>query len=151
VPGEDNWRPPSSKIVNADSFTLGSELWTRQPFVDHSWNLASDDVQFSTGPTGKPLPSPRHFHTSFDFAGHSIHIDFVRFVQWGPLSGVEQFIGFVDGQFNSRGGHYVLVPGAWKRGWPFVMRFADAAIVIHEFRLSLRDQPFKDISFWAIR
>lgn len=97
---------------------IAGKAYRLMPFPKVSWHQAGDDVNFQAHTLGfKPLSSPRHFHAGFTFLEREIHIDYFLFIQWGPLSGVEEFIVFADGRFSMRGGSFGIPPagGSYNR------------------------------------
>lgn len=126
-------------------------LWVRLPPPPQIWTLAQDDANYGLPATESWRPTPRHLHTSLMCAGYIVHIDFVRFMSWGPLSGTEEYVFFVDGVFKSRGGCYVHVPATFHRAWPPCVRFGQFAVVM---RGCIRgDEPLDQIdelTLWHI-
>jgi len=127
-------QPSSSDLLPIEEggttdMVIDNERWQRLPTVNATWTLASDDANFGNGnPRAKPRPTPRHIHTEFLFQGNTVHIDFVRFIEWGPLSGFEEFQFFLNGQFASRGGCYVCYATCC-RDMPACLRIGNVAII----------------------
>lgn len=108
--------------------TIDGKRWRRVPLAVN-WSLAEDDANYRSDKTkAKHKTTPRHLHCEFEFQQQMIHIDFVRYVTWGPLSGFQEFKFFVNGQLKSRGGYYALF-GTHEQAMPACLRTNEYAII----------------------
>jgi hypothetical protein len=129
--------------------TINGSKWCRIPPPPHTWELAEDDPNFGRPESAPRKMTPCHIHTSFDHAGFHLHIDFVQFMSWGPLSGTEEYIFFVDDIQRSRGGRYVHPPAGFRRAWPPCVRFGRFAVVMRECIHAPLDQ-IDVLTFWSV-
>ena len=91
-------------------------------------------------------PWRRHAHTSFFFAGHDFHVDYIMWRTYGPLMGFEECRVFVDGEWKARGGYFAGLGCAIHIKYP-------VAVVAPDFALILKKGPDinKDFVAWTIR
>lgn len=151
IPGWENVPdPPVPKRIPGDvpRLEFDGQRWERPSVIHVAWELAIDDCHYDPEP-GVDLRSPRHIHASHEINGHGVHIDYIRFMQGGPLSGFDEFQVFVDGAFRNRGGKFVHVPGSFWRGFPVAVRLDDRLLVINAFP-PYRDDfaKFDGLSVW---
>ena len=129
--------------------TIDGERWKRVP-LDVTWELAEDDANYPcSDPSASPKPTPRHIHCNFKFLKKTIHIDFVRFMNWGPLSGFEEFQFFLNGKFYSRGGYSVCY-GMARKAMPACLRTRTFAIIAHGGFSGAVLPQYKGLSAWLI-
>lgn len=129
--------------------TIDGERWQRVP-LDVTWELAEDDANYPCEDlSASPMPTPRHIHCNFKFLKKTIHIDFVRIMSWGPLSGFEEFQFFLNGKFHSRGGYSVCY-GMRPKAIPACLRTRTFAIIAHGGFSGAVLPPFKGLSAWLI-
>jgi hypothetical protein len=129
--------------------TIDGERWQRVP-LDVTWELAEDDANYPCEDlSASPMPTPRHIHCNFKFLKKTIHIDFVRFISWGPLSGFEEFQFFMNGTFQSRGGYSVCY-GMARKAMPACLRTTKFAIIAHGGFSGAVLPPFNGLSAWLI-
>jgi len=50
----------------------------------------------------------------------ALHVDYLKQISWGPVSGHEEFLVFAEGQFVARGGYRAGAMGG-PRNWPLVV------------------------------
>jgi hypothetical protein len=107
---------------------VDGSVWTFVEQLSVDWQFAPDDPRYTKLDTKRPV-TPRHIHASFQVGGHGVHADYVLFMSWGPLSGTEEFLVFVDGVLRSRGGHFACPPGGWHRNWPLAIPLEDQLLL----------------------
>ncbi len=91
-------------------------------------------------------PWLRHAHTSFVFAGHDFHVDYIMWRTYGPMMGFEECRIFVDGEWKARGGYFTCLGGGRHIKHP-------VAVVTPDFAVILKKGPDinKDFVAWTIR
>lgn len=108
-----------------------------------SWLRENIDVQWEFGPLNNAQAPHseslegydrekkwfRHIHTTFSFAGHEIHADYLMRRSGGPMSGFEEIRYYVDGVFVARGGLFVVVPAGKNTRYPSALKAPDFAII----------------------
>ncbi|MFK8115534.1 MAG: hypothetical protein AB8B91_25280 [Rubripirellula sp.] len=105
-----------------DEVSVNGVFWRRATVPTHSW--------IKVAPSPDPYGGHRsHCHTSFDFAGHAVHVDFIKRSSSGPGCGVDDLQFFVDGEFVSRGGHAFTVPARIPRGEPAAMYWKEYLLI----------------------
>jgi hypothetical protein len=125
--------------------------YRRIPGPDVVWHQAEDDVNLLSLKMGyKPQLTPRHFHAAFLFQLIRIHLDYVKFIQWGPLSGVEEFLVFSDGRFISRGGNCGIPPAGGSINWPLALLMGNGLITIEgPLKTEAMELKGTQVGFWT--
>jgi hypothetical protein len=137
---------PSEGIVEFDG-----KSYRRIPGPSIVWHQADDDVNYlSLKMEYEPRSSPRHFHTAFVFLRRPVHIDFVRFVGYGPISVVNEFLVFSAGRFITRGGNCGAPPANGSINWPLASQMEESLITIDGL-VKVEAMELKDaqVGFWT--
>lgn len=139
--------------VNKDKTSkiqVGSSVWQYVEHLSIKWEFAPDDPRYINLDIKLPV-NQRHIHGSFHISEHKIHVDYVRFMQGGPLSGTEEFLVFVDGVLRGRGGVFVCSPGGSHRNWPLAIRLENQLLLIDKIFDGGQDLVnFNGVSLWKL-
>jgi len=109
------------KRLSRDRLEFSGKRYRRISGPAVVWHRAKDDGKYLSQKPGDMLPvKPRHFHADFEFRKRRVHVDFLKFLRWGPLSGVQELLFFSDGRFITRGGHCGMPPACGSFNWPLV-------------------------------
>ena len=131
---------------------LSGRRYRRMSGPDVVWHQAEDDVNYSSLKMGYgPLLTPRHFHTDFIFQRRQLHLDYVKFINWGPLSGVEEFLVFSEGHFITRGGHYGIPPAGGRINWPLASPMGESLVTVEGFlKAEAMELKGPRVGFWTL-
>ena len=131
--------PEAHKLIvrlrgsKSKSEIVDGKLWLREN-IDLKWEvgqLNNAETPYSQNENDYD-PEKKwfcHLHTTFSFAGHEIHVDYLRRRTYGPLSGFEELRFYVDGVFVARGGMYVVGPAGRQKNSPAAFIAPDFAII----------------------
>lgn len=127
----------------------GARLWEKSETVNCLWEMGAVNEHFGKAPPLATHRRPVHFHASFQISNKRVHIDFVRRVSSGPLSGTLMYYVFVEGRLAQRGGEFAFPPGSMRRCWPLAIRVDRRVLVIDAF-LPWKDSltEFEGVSLW---
>jgi hypothetical protein len=130
-----------------EKINVDGALWSLVQRLPVRWELAPDDHRCGQ-PDRRLVGRPSHLHASFQLGKHDVHVDFVRFVSWGPLSGTEEFLVFVDGVLQGRGGLFAHPPAGLHRNWPLAIAVEDQLLLIDTYGRGDDISTFAEPSLW---
>jgi len=134
---------------HASILELKGRDYLRVQGPDVVWHQAEDDVNYlSLKLRYEPQLTPRHFHAGFLFQLKQIHLDYVKFIQWGPVAGVEEILAFSDGDFITRGG---CGPTGGHVNWPLASPISQGLITIGgPLRTEAMELKGPQVRFWTL-
>lgn len=108
--------------------TAGGATWERQELGAITWKPG----HYGTGVrTGAPYRATQ-FHADLEVRGRELHLDYFKFVGWGPLCGVEGFLVSRQGESLAMGGHFGMPPAGGKRNWPLGLMIGGDLLTIYQ-------------------
>ncbi len=135
--------PPVTEIM------VEGVRWLRMTSPQVNWIQGSGDANCGLSNPAKAKSSPRHFHADICVGPRSLHIDFLKFVSWGPLTGVLEFLVFQGGECLGRGGSWGQPPAGGQRNWPFVVMCGDILLTItYPFVCGMNDLQVDGLALW---
>ena len=150
--GRWTWAAGALKKLSESVMELAGRRYHRISGPEVTWRQAEDDINFLSLKMGyKPRLTPRHFHADFAFRRRRVHIDYVKFIQWGPLSGVEEFLVFADSRFIARGGHCGIPPAGGCYNWPLAAPLGKWLITIESpLEVAAMELVGPQVRFWSL-
>jgi len=118
--------PPATEII------VEGVRWLRMTTPQVNWIQGSGDANCGLSNPAQAKSSPRHFHADICVGPTSLHIDFLKFVSSGPLTGVLEFLVFKGGECLGRGGSWGQPPAGGQRNWPLVVISGDLLLSIKD-------------------
>ena len=82
-----------------------------------------------------------HFHGDLQHDTLKLHIDYFKFMSWGPLCGVEGFIISLDGSVLGVGGHWGGPPAGGSRNWPLGLLIGSRLLRLQPLAARSRELP----------
>lgn len=97
--------------------------------MGHGWRLKEILKPDWTVGLGCEVPRPdrsTHFHT--DLGDYGVHVDYFRFMSYGPVIGIEGFL-VSRGEVLAAGGHWGQPPAGGQRNWPLGVLLTDRVLL----------------------
>jgi hypothetical protein len=114
------------------------------------------EIDWQPGPHGTNLKLKAshilatHFHGDLQVSERSLHIDYFKFVSWGPLTGCLGFIVSDESGPIAVGGHWGQPPAGGQRNWPFGLQLGDKLLSIYEpFKVEGDKFRHEGVALWG--
>lgn len=116
---------------SSDRLEFSGKSYRNIPGPEVVWQQAEDDGEKRSRKPGNGLAvMPRHFHADFEFRKKRVHVDFLKFVRWGPLSVAMEYIVFSEGRFVTRGANWNMPPACGYYNWPLAALIGNSLITL---------------------
>ena len=125
-------------------------IWEYVRHIPVKLDLAPDDHR-SGGPNVSDFKAS-HMHAWFQLDHRSVHVDYVRFISYGPAMGVDEFLIFVDGIRQGRGGFFFCPPGMSGRTWPIAVPLDSQLLLLDKMPHDCANlTDFDGVSLWRMK